>query len=285
MRPKKKSKPLYLNVVLVIAMVLFLLGFLGFVLLNAHNLSTYLKENIAVNLILKDNAKEVDIQQLKKIIETKDYVKSIAYISKEDAAKSFSEEFDEEFLETLGYNPLFPSFDIRLNAKYSNTDSLTKIKSALLNQPLIEEVEYQEAIVQLINKNIRTLGIVVLAITGLLLLISLTLIDSTIKLSMYSNRFIIRSMQLVGATRWFITKPFDTRSIVIGFVSTILAIAALTGLIYWLQKQIAIIDIKSQMPLIGIIFIFMLIIGVLISWLSTHRAVLKYLKSRLDDLY
>ena len=266
-------------------MVLFLLGFLGFVLLNAHNLSTYLKENIAVNIILKDNAKDADIQQLQKIIETKQYVKTIDYISKEQAAQSFSEEFDEGFLETLGYNPLFPSFDLRLNARYSNSDSLTWIKNELLKQQLVEEVEYQEAIVELINKNVKTLGLVILAITGLLLIISLTLIDSTIKLSMYSNRFLIRSMQLVGATRWFITKPFDVKSIVNGFISTLLAIAALAALIYWLQKQVAIIDIKTQMPLIGIIFIFMLIFGILISWLSTHRAVLKYLRSRLDDLY
>lgn len=281
----KRSKPSYLYAIISVTMVLFMMGILGVLLVYSQNISNYFRENIEVSIILKDNVNEVDVLQFQKKLELEPYIKSSTYISKDEAARIMQEDLGED-LDLLDYNPLYASVNMYLKADYANKDSLAAIEEELLLNPIVEEVYYFRAIVDLVNRNVRVASIVLGVIAGLLFLIALTLIDNTIKLLMYSNRFIIRSMQLVGATRWFIIKPFLMRGVFNGLVSGLVAVIALVGLMYYAQIKLPALKVVSD-NLIGfsIIFAGVIVTGILISWLSTWRAVAKYLSMKLDDLY
>lgn len=281
----KRSKPSYLYAIISVTMVLFMMGILGVLLVYSQNISNYFRENIEVSIILKDNVNEVDVLQFQKKLELEPYIKSSTYISKDEAARIMQEDLGED-LDLLDYNPLYASVNMYLKADYANKDSLAAIEEGLLLNPIVEEVYYFRAIVDLVNRNVRVASIVLGVIAGLLFLIALTLIDNTIKLLMYSNRFIIRSMQLVGATRWFIIKPFLMRGVFNGLVSGLVAVIALVGLMYYAQVKLPALKVVSD-NLIGfsIIFAGVIVTGILISWLSTWRAVAKYLSMKLDDLY
>ncbi len=281
----RKVKPTYIYSIISVALVLFMLGLLGLIVLHAHKLSEYFKENIEVSVILKDNVKEADIYKIQKRLDIEPYVKATKYISKEDAATMMKEEFDEDFLETLGYNPLYASIALNLKADYTNKDSMIFIEAQLLDNPEVSEIYYQRSLLELINDNVRKLGLIMAILSILLFIIAITLIDSTIRLAMYSNRFLIKSMQLVGAMRWFIIKPFMGKSILNGFISGLLAILALIGILYYGNKQIPELIVLLDPTKFLVLFIIILLIGILISWLSTYRAVRKYLYTKLDELY
>jgi len=185
----------------------------------------------------------------------------------------------------LGYNPLFASLDIRLNATYANTDSLNKITPIIEEYPIVKEVYYQKSLLQLVNRNLRIFGLALLVISVLFLIIAFSIIDSTIKLTMYSQRFIIKSMQLVGATRHFITQPFLNRSIANGVIASLLAIFLLTALLIYLQYAFQDLIILKDVLRFGLVCALILGLGLFISWWSTRRSVLKYIKMKLDDLY
>lgn len=284
-RATKRSKPSYMYAIISVTLVLFMLGVLGVMLIYSQNISNYFRENIEVSIILKDNVNEVDVLQFQKKLELEPYIKSATFISKDEAARIMEEDLGED-LDLLDYNPLYASVNMYLNADYANKDSLAAIEEALLLNPIVEEVYYFRAIVDLVNRNVLTATYVLGAIAILLFFIALTLIDNTIKLQMYSNRFIIRSMQLVGATRWFIIKPFLMRGVFNGLVSGLVAVIALVGLMYYAQVKLPALKVVSD-NLIGfsIIFAGVIVTGILISWLSTWRAVAKYLSMKLDDLY
>lgn len=283
--PRRRSKPSYIYSIISISMVLFMLGILGHVLLFSKKLSEYFRENIEVSLILKEDISEPDIFQFQKKLERKPYIKSTKYVSKEEAARILQEDFGED-LDILGYNPLYASINFYLKAQYANADSLARIEASLLKQPQVQEVYYFRAIVDLINKNIRNLTLILIAISVVLIIIAITLIDNTVKLAMYSNRFLIKSMQLVGATRWFIIKPFMARSILNGFASGLLAVTALVGLLYYAQLHVSTLIVSSDDLInFALIFIAIMTIGIFITWLSTYRSVSKYLGLKLDDLY
>lgn len=281
----KRSKPSYLYAIISVTMVLFMLGILGVLLIYSQNISNYFRENIEVSIILKDNVNEVDVLQFQKKLELEPYIKSSTFISKDEAARIMQEDLGED-LDLLDYNPLYASVNIYLKADYANKDSLAQIEEELLQNPIVEEVYYFRAIVDLVNRNVKVVSMVLGVIAALLFIIALTLIDNTIKLLMYSNRFIIRSMQLVGATRWFIIKPFLMRGVFNGLVSGLVAVIALVGLMYYAQVKLPALQVVSD-NLIGfsIIFAGVIVTGILISWLSTWRAVAKYLNMKLDDLY
>lgn len=282
--PKKRSKPSYIYSVISITLVLFMLGILGHVLLFSQKLSEYFRENIEVSIILKDGLSEADIFQFQKKLERKPYIKSTKYVSKDEAAKILNEDFGED-LEILGFNPLYASINFFLNAKFANTDSLSKIEADLLDQTQVQEVYYFKAIVDLINQNIQTVSLILIGISIMLVLIAITLIDNTIKLTMYSSRFLIKSMQLVGATKWFIIKPFIGRSLLNGLISGLLAVTGLVGMLYYVQTKLPTLLISDDLVSFAIIFISILVVGVLITWVSTYRSVSKYLGLKLDDLY
>lgn len=281
----KKSKPSYLYSVIGVALVLFLLGILGLIVIHANKLSEFFKESIEIQVILRDNVKEDQAIALKDSIARRPYIKSIEYVSKDMAAQRFKKEFGEDFINLLQYNPLYASINIKGNARYVNPDSLKIIEANLTQQSIVREISYQRVLVSKLNENVRKIGLVILGVSLLLALVVIFLIDNTIRLAMFSNRFLIKTMQMVGATRWFIAKPFDIRSIINGALSAILAIAGLVGILYFADQLLPELGSMRDYFMITVLFLGMILIGICISLVSTHRSVMKYLRLKLDDLY
>jgi len=281
----KKTKTIYISTVISIALVLLMTGLLGLILVHAKNLSNYVKENIVLNIIVNDGAKEVDILALKKQLDVNPYVLKTQYVSKELAARNLTKEMGEDFVEFLGYNPLLSSIDVYLKADYANNDSITAFSNLLSKNVLIKEVIYQKSLIDMVNQNIRGIGLVILAFAFILLVIAIALINNTIRLAIYSQRFLIKSMQLVGATKNFIRKPFMTYGILHGFLAGLIAIILLLGILYLAQKQVPEILLLRNWVEFGFVFAGVIGIGILISGLSTYFAVSKFLRSKIYDLY
>ncbi|HNB80871.1 MAG TPA: permease-like cell division protein FtsX [Chitinophagaceae bacterium] len=281
----KKGKATYLYSIIGVALVLFLLGSLGWLVINAGQLSKAFKENIEISVILNDHTRDELGMRLKDIIDKQSFTKSSQYITKEKAAEQFKKDFGEDFLQVLDYNPLYTSVNFHLHSKYMNTDSLIKIERFLRQSNIVREVFYQKNLVDIMNSNVKRIGIVIFIISLFLIFSVIILIDNTIRLAMYSNRFLIKTMQMVGATRWFIAKPFNVRGILNGILSALLAICGILILKLfaekWLPELKTLSSTKWMMILCGSIFTM----GIFISLLSTHRSVIKYLKTQLDDLY
>jgi cell division transport system permease protein len=268
-----------------VSLVLFVLGFLSLFLMNVKNISNHVKENIGFSIILKDGIKDVDVAQIKKSLDAEPYVKSTHFINADSAAVQLQKELGEDFIDFLGYNPLLPSIDIKLNADYANTDSLELIEAGLTQNTNIKEVFYQKDLVSVVNENAKNISFYTLCFVVILLVITIALINNTIRLSIYSKRFLIKTMQLVGAKHSFIRRPFVLRGIGNGIVSAFIAIAMIIGILYYLQQQMPqLIDFKN-IELYGALFLVVIILGVLISWFSTNLAVRKYLKIETGDLY
>jgi cell division transport system permease protein len=282
---KRRLTSSYLTTVISISLVLFLLGIVGFLILNVQNLSRHVKENIGFNIELKDNVREADIQQFRKILDAKKFVKSTEYITREQAAIETQKILGEDFISFLGFNPLPASIKVKLNASWANPDSIIKIESDLKKYPQINEMYYRKTLIHEINDNVRKISLIISAFTILLLLIAFTLINNTIRLSVYSKRFLIHTMQLVGATRRFIRLPFIYKSIYYGLLSSMIAILLLLGSIYIVQNQIeGLIDFIDP-NILALLFAGVILIGILISSVSTFFAVNKYLNVNTDALY
>jgi cell division transport system permease protein len=262
-----------------------MLGLLGLIVLHAKRLSDYVKENIQMSVILKDGANDAEVGQFQKTLDGSERVKSTEYISKEEAAKRLTADLGEDFVSFLGYNPLLASIDVRLKADYANPASMHQIEKEWLQRSFVKEVYYQKSLVDLVNENLRTIGLVVLGFSIILSLIAIALINNTIRLSLYSKRFLIKTMQLVGATKGFIRKPFILRGMVHGIYGSMIACVLLSGIIYFAQSQIP--DLFALQDLQTFIYLFagVFVSGILISWISTFFAVRKYLRMKLDELY
>jgi cell division transport system permease protein len=268
-----------------ISLVLFMLGLLGLIVLHAQKLSDYVKENIGFSVIIKEEIKESGIIEFQKKLDLEPFVKSTEYITRERAAKELTDELGEDFVDFLGFNPLLASIDIRLQAAYANNDSLAMLEQKLIANPRVKEVFYHKSLVELVNQNIRRISMVLLAFTAVLMLISIALINNTIRLSVYSKRFIIRSMQLVGATQSFIRKPFLIKSLVHGLISALIAIVLLAVVLYFSRKALPELvdmqDIDMFLSLFGIVTV----LGLIITGFSTLLAVRKFLRISQDRLY
>jgi len=275
----------YMTSVVSIALVLFLLGILGLLVLNAKRVSEYVKENIGFSIMLREGVKEVDVIRLQKMLDAKEYVKSTKYVTREEAAEELQKELGEDFVDFLGYNPLLASIDVHLNARYANPQSIEQIKKDLRRYDQIKEVFYQKSLVELINQNIQKIGIIIVVFSGLLFLVAVALIHNTIRLSIYSKRFIINTMQLVGANRGFIRRPFLFRGVLQGIYASLLAIAMLTGLVYLIQDEFSGIISLDDYRILGMLFGMVILVGAVISWFSTLMAVNRYLKIKVDKLY
>lgn len=282
---KRKLQSSYLTTIVSITLVLFMLGLLGLILLNSKKLGDHVRENIGFSIIMNSEVKEARIMELKKNLDASDFVKYTEYITPEEAAKELQKELGEDFIGFLGYNPLLPSIDLRLNAQYANVDSLKVIEAKLLQNSDIKEVYYQESLVEMINANVRRISIFILVFSFLLLIIAIALINNTIRLSVYSKRFLIRSMQLVGATKSFIRTPFILTGILHGLLAALFASSALVGILYFLLQQIPDLVTISDFKLFAVLFGFVIVTGVVITWLSNLSAVNKYLKAKPDELY
>jgi len=268
-----------------ISLVLFMLGLLGLIVLHAQKLSDYVKENIGFSVIIKEEIKETGILEFQKKLDLEPFVKSTEYITRERAAEELTKDLGEDFVDFLGYNPLLASIDIRMKAEYANNDSLKVLEKKLLESPVVKEVFYHKSLVDLVNQNIRKISIVILAFTLVLLLISVALINNTIRLSVYSKRFIIKSMLLVGATQRFVRKPFVLKSLLHGFISALIAIGLL-GLVLYFSRQalpelVDLQDIDMFLALFGIVTA----LGLFITGISTLFAVHKFLRISNDKLY
>jgi cell division transport system permease protein len=268
-----------------ITLVLLMLGILSMVFLHARKLSDYIRENIGFVVYLKNEAPQEDIILLHKRIQSRDFTKKAEYIAPDEAARELSAELGEDFIDFLGYNPLPPAIDLRVKAAWGNVDSLEAIEQSLLREPTVSKVFYQKSQVDAINRNIRRVSIVLLGFSSLLLLIAIALIHNTIRLSVYSRRFIIRTMRLVGATRGFITRPFILRGILKGLISALLAIVLLMGLVYAVMRRLPELSGFMDAELYLAVFGLVIVVGVMLSWISTWFAVRRFIRMKEDDLY
>jgi cell division transport system permease protein len=282
---KTKLRSSYLTLVVSVSLVLFLLSILGLVIINAQGLSDYFRESLSFSVILGEDVLEADIRMLKKDIDAKSFVKAAEYVSKEDAAEKLKEELGEEFVSFLGYNPLSPTIDVYLKAEYTNPDSIVAIEKYLLEYPVVSEVYYQESVLHLINENVRKIGLFLIVISSFLFLISLTIINNTVRLSVYSRRFIIRTMQLVGATRGFVRRPFLLRSAFHGLLAAMLALTLLMAMLYLVEREFFMLFTFEDINLLLLLMVAIMVTGVIMNVVSTFFAVNRYLSIPEDKLY
>jgi len=282
---KARLRGSYLTLVISVSLVLFLLGILGLVIINAKGLSDYLRESLSFSVMLDDDAREADIHMLQKDLDAKPFVKSTEYVSKDEAAVKMKEDLGEDFISFLGDNPLPPSIDVYLYASYTNPDSVAKMEKYVMEYPFVKEVLVPESLLFLINENVRKVSLSLLIISSFLLLIAVTIINNTIRLAIYSKRFLIRTMQLVGATRSFIRKPFLIRSIYHGVIAALIAMLLLMGLLYLVEKEFLMLYSFRSTNLLVILGTLLIILGILINLVSTFFSVNRYLVISEDKLY
>jgi cell division transport system permease protein len=282
---KARLRGSYLTLVISVSLVLFLLGILGLVIINAKGLSEYLRESLSFSVMLDDNAREADIRMLQKDLDAKPFVKSTEYVSKDEAAVKMKEDLGEDFISFLGDNPLPPSIDVYLYASYTNPDSVAKMEKYVMEYPFVKEVLVPESLLFLINENVRKVSLSLLIISSFLLLIAVTIINNTIRLAIYSKRFLIRTMQLVGATRSFIRKPFLIRSVYHGVIAALIAMLLLMGLLYLVEKEFLMLYSFRSTNLLVILGALIIFLGILINLVSTFFSVNRYLVISEDKLY
>lgn len=280
---KKASS--YIYSIIGISLVLFLLGIIGWLAINGRSLSRFFKEKVEIQVILHDQTREEKAKALTEVLQHQPFVNQAVYVSKDDAAKEMAREMGEDFSELLDFNPLYPSIKVRLHSEYVNADSISKIQAFLQQSNIVREVSYQKVVVDQMNANLRKIGIVLGSIALILFIAVIIIIDNTVKLAMFSNRLLIKTMQMVGATRWFIARPFDKKAIITGLLSGLIAVIALVVLIYFIESVFEDLYAIRDYGLLAVLIVAIIVLGILISLLSTHRSVIKYLKLKLDDLY
>lgn len=287
-QPQKLNKRIfrsYLTTTISISMVLFLIGLLGVVLINAERLANYVRENIGVTLILKDDVEEKDIADLQTALKATEFVKSVEYVDKETAAERLKKELGEDFTGFLGYNPLLSSLDVKLKAEYTNPEKLAMLERKFMEFGQIREVSFQHDIVSILNENVQKIGFILIFFSGLLLLIFFALINNTIRISIYSQRFVINTMLLVGATNSFIRTPFVRRSIKYGVIGALAANILLFVLMMTYASDLSGIIDLVDFKIFGFVFFVVLVLGVFISWVSTYMAVNKFIRMKFDELF
>lgn len=281
----KRTKRVYITTVISIAMVLLMVGLAGLLILHVRKISDYVKENIVVNVYLNEDAKEVDILALQKEIEKNPAVKSTVYVSKELAAENLSKDLGEDFIKFLGYNPLLYSIDVYMKADFADNANIDKVTKEISGKSIVKEVKYQPSLVDSMNRNMKAISLVILCFGGLLLFIALALINNTIRLAIYSQRFLIKSMQLVGATKNFIRQPFLVMAILHGILAGLLATLMVMGVLYLARNEIPELIVMQDYTEFGLLFIGLIVLGILISVFSTYFAVTRYLRLKIDALY
>jgi len=282
---KARLRSSYVTLVVSISLVLFLLGILGIILINARELSDYFRESLSFSVMLDDAAREADIRMLQKDLDAKAYVKSTKYVSKDEAAAKMKEELGEDFISFLGDNPLPPSIDVYLVSNYTRPDSVAKIEKYIYLYPFVKDVVVPESLLVLINENVQKISIFLLVISAFLFLIALTIINNTIRLSVYSKRFLIRTMQLVGATRSFIRKPFILQAALHGFIAALVAMVLLLGLLYLIEKEFFMMFTFENTNLLLLLGAVIIMTGIFINIISTWFSVNRFLSISEDKLY
>jgi len=282
---KRRLISSYISAVVSIGLVLFLLGFLGLILINSKKVSNHFKEQIALTIFLKDDARSIEIDQLRQTVALADYTKTAVYVSKQEAAEQHSALIGENFMEFLGDNPLKNSIDVFLLADFVTPDEIENIQNELLQNTFVESVNYDKPLIVLLNDNIKKISFWALVVSGIFLVIAIILINNSIRLSVYAKRFTIKTMQLVGATKGFIRAPFIRQSILFGALGALVAIIGLFWVLWILNKSFPELDIISDMQGHLWLVLFVLGSGVIISGLSTFFATRRFLNLRSDELY
>jgi cell division transport system permease protein len=281
----KRSQPSYFMSILGVSLVLFILGLLGWIVINANKLGQYFKENVEVRVYLRENISPKDSVTLVQYIANKPYVKEYEYVTKDLAKQKFVADGNDDWKNILDANPLPASIEFKLRNQYVQSDSLLAIKADLEQNIGVNDVQYPRSLVDNLNENVRKISLILLAIAITLCIVVIVLIDNTIKLAMFSNRFIIKTMQMVGATRGFIAKPMDVRAVVNGALAGLIALAGIVALVFLAEQQLP--ELKAMRDITWLVTLGagIVVLGILISLLSTHRSVIKYLKMKLDELY
>ena len=281
----KKIVSSSVSVIISLSLVLFVVGLLSLVLINAQKLSNYVKENIGFSIMIKEDIKEIELIEFNKILDAEDFTKSTRFISKEQATKELEKDLGEDFVSFLGYNPIMASIDVKLNSSYANNDSLQNISSRLEKSDIVYEVFYQKNLIKKLNSNVGKISFFLICISVFLFFIAFALINNTIRLSVYSKRFIIKTMRLVGAENSFIQKPFLITGVYQGLYSAIFAIFMLIGSIQLIQSETASILNINDLQIIGLVFIVLFCSGIIISGTSTFFAVRKFIYLNEGELY
>ncbi len=282
---KRRLRLSSLSVVISIALILFLLGILGLLVLQSKNISNNFKEKFEINIFLNNKAKKKDIAKLQRTLEGKEYTKSVTYISKIDAYNTYLKDVGEDFMEELDENPLKNGFNLYLKAAYFDLDKIQEIEEKLFENKFIDDIFYSKATVSNLSELVKKTSFWLLSFSGLLGLIAIVLINSYLRLSVYAKRFTIKTMQMVGATKGFIRKPFLFKSIKLGMYGALLAILILIGILLYFNKQYADLELLKNKTSLGILFLGILSLGILISVLSTYFATKRFLKLKTDELY
>ena len=282
---KRRLLTSYFSVIVSITLVLFLLGFFGVLVFSTKKLANHFKEQVTVTILIKDEAKSADIAQLQKTLSVASFVKSLQFISKDKAAETFSKDIGEDFVSFIGTNPLQNVIDLSLKADYAEPDRMAEIKRELEQNSFVSEVVYDQSLVALIHENVNRIGLITLVFSALFSFVSVLLINASIRLSIYSKRFIIKTMQLVGATRSFIRRPFIRTNVRLGILSAFLAILLFYGALLAIVKSYPEFSILLDNTILCIVFIGILAMGILISWLSTYFATQRFLNLNTNDLY
>ena len=282
---KRRLISSYFSVVLSIGLVLFLVGLLGLLVLNSKKVTDHFKEQITLTIFLKDVAKDVEVTQLTKKLKLSEAVKSVNYVSKETAAEIHSKEIGEDFISFLGTNPLQNSLDVNLNANFVSNDKIDAFLLDITAKNFVDEVIYDKPLISLLNDNIKKISFWVLVICGVFTLIAVLLINNSIRLTIYAKRFTIKTMQMVGATKTFIRKPFIWLNVKLGAIGGLLAIAGMAVVLYYLNKTFISLNLLQDQMLIGLLFISVFILGLIITFISTFFATQRFLGLQTDELH
>jgi cell division transport system permease protein len=282
---KRRLRSSYLSVIISISLVLFLLGLVGLLLLQTKKISDYFKEQAAISLFIKNEVKKESIAKLQANIDAEPFTKSSKFVSKEEAAQIYKEENGEDFMNFLGYNPLQNSIDVYLKADYVSPEKMLEIEELYKKNAFISEVSYDKPLIEMLTKNVKKISLIILIFSALATLIVIVLINSSIRLSIYSKRFTIKTMQMVGATKRFIRKPFIWQSIKLGIIGALIAMVALAAVIFYFDQYFPQFELIKEDVKLGSLFGGIFILGILITWLSTFFATQRFLNLRTDELY
>tara|TARA_B100001059_G_scaffold90098_1_gene88711 strand:- start:6023 stop:6901 length:879 start_codon:yes stop_codon:yes gene_type:complete len=282
---KRKLLTTYISAMGINFLVVFLAGLLGLLLFNSKMVADHFKEQIALTIYFKDSSKQIDIQQIQKSIKFKDLTKSVVFTSKDEASKIYADEIGEDYMEFLGYNPLESSLDIYFNADYVKPQIIKDISDDLSKYSFISEIKYDQPLLNLLDKNIRKIGFWFLLSGLIFIIIAILLINSSIKLSIYAKRFEIKTMQLVGATKWFIQKPFLIKYFNLGLFSSTFSVILLYVISIELEKRIPELNLFNEKLTIILILISVFSFGLSITLISTFFATNRFLNLKSDEIY
>jgi cell division transport system permease protein len=281
----KRTQPSYFMAILGVSLILIMLGVLGWFVINANKLGQYFKENVEVSVFIRENVSPKDSADLVQYLASQPYIKTYEYVTKDLAKKKYLEDGNQDWVGVLDKNPLPATIYFNIKSQYSVTDSLAKIQNDLMQNIAVSDVQYPKSLVKSLNNMIRKISLGLLVIAVSISIVVIILIDNTIRLTMFSNRFLIKTMQMVGATRGFIARPMNIRAVINGAISGLIAVAGILAVILIFEKWLPELQTLRDYTLLSLLFISIILLGICISVVSTHRSVIKYLKMKLDDLY